>query len=48
MYRLYARRNPCEEWSVWTETNDIEALAYNIRMIEGYGWQWQIGGKNDT
>lgn len=33
MYKLYTRRNPCEEWSVWTETNNIETLAYNIRMV---------------
>lgn len=42
MYQLYVRRNPCEEWSFWTETVSIDALVYNIQVIEKYGWQWKV------
>lgn len=50
MYRLYVRRTPHEDWSAWTETNNIAILIYNIKVIEGYGWQWTIaeGDINET
>lgn len=44
MYKLYVRRNPCEEWSAWTQTDSIITLAANIQVVEKYGWQWQLGG----
>ena len=42
MYNLFVRRNPCEKWSFWTETMSIDALVYNIQVIEKYGWQWKV------
>ena len=50
MYKLYARRNRREGWTSWTETNNIDILAYNIKVIESYGWQWTIaeGDINET
>lgn len=44
MYRLYVRRNPCEPWSAWAETDSIIVLATNIEVVERYGWQWSLGG----
>lgn len=44
MYKLYVRRNCCEEWSAWIQTDSIETLASHIKVIESYGWQWSLGG----
>ena len=44
MYKLYVRRNPCEKWSYWTETDSIERVVANIHVIEKYGWQWKVRG----
>lgn len=50
MYRLFVRRSGSDDWSAWTVTNDIDILIYNIKVIEGYGWQWTIweGDINET
>lgn len=42
MYRLYVRRNSREQWTAWTDTNDIDVIAHNIKVIEAYGWQWEM------
>lgn len=47
MYLLYARRNPQEEWSAWTQTGNIESIKRNIKTIEGFGWQWKVGQADD-
>lgn len=47
MFLLCARRNPKEEWSVWTHTDNIETIIRNIQTIEGFGWQWKAGQVDD-
>ena len=42
MFLLCARRDPKEEWSVWTHTENIETIKSNIQTIEGFGWQWNV------
>ena len=42
MYRLYIRRTPCEDWSVWKESHSILVIAKNVEVIERYGWQWNV------
>ena len=48
MYKLYVRRNPCEQWSFWTSAESIELLVANVRVIEKYGWQWNVKGDEQT
>lgn len=39
---LYAKRPTENEWSIWTNTDDLETLINNIKTIEEYGNQWKV------
>ena len=41
-YRLQAKRPYEKEYSEWCTTDDLEAVKRNIKVIEGYGYQWKI------
>ena len=39
---LYAKRHTEKEWSIWTNTDDLETLIKNVRTIEKCGNQWKV------
>lgn len=39
-YKIYARRNPYSDWTIWCNTDDEKAAEYNKRVIESYGYEW--------
>lgn len=41
-FTLCAKRPTEIEWSTWTNTDDLETLINNIKIIEEYGNQWEV------
>jgi hypothetical protein len=39
-YRLFVRRNPYVDWTPWCDTNDINVLNHNKKVVESYGYIW--------
>ena len=43
-YKLKAKRPFEKTFTDWCHTDDAEAIKRNIKVIEEYGWQWQLEG----
>ena len=44
-YDLRAKRPHEKVFTDWCKTDDYEAIKRNIKIIEGYGWQWELKEK---
>jgi ribosome-binding protein aMBF1 (putative translation factor) len=41
-YKLQAKRPHEDVFTEWCSTDNYEVVERNIKVIESYGWQWQL------
>lgn len=41
-YKLLSKRPHEKVFTDWCSTDDYELVQRNIKVIEGYGWQWKL------
>lgn len=41
-YKLQAKRPHEDVFTEWCSTDNYEAVVRNIKVIESYGWEWQL------
>ena len=46
-YKLQAKRPNQKEFTNWTETDNYQVIERNIKVIESYGYEWQLTEGND-
>jgi hypothetical protein len=46
-YKLQAKRPHEDVFTEWCSTDNYEAVVRNIKVIESYGWEWQLKTEED-